>query len=118
MVFWADADRARAWERLSPAEQEAAEEPLHAWYEANSAAGRIQSGEELAWPRDRITIAAAEGGPLVEHAPESSPSVLSGVMAVEVESTEAAVEMARSWPDLRAPGDRIDLIPIRNYDET
>lgn len=118
MVIWADTDRAGEWNQLSSEEQGQAALPIHDWYETHSAEGRIQGGEELAWPRDRMSITKSADGPVLEHISDTSGTALSGVMTIEVESPEIAIEMAGSWPDLKAPGDRVDLIPIHTYDPT
>jgi hypothetical protein len=117
MVIWTDPERAAAWERLSDTEQAADARQVEEWYEAAAAGGLIQSGEELAWPRDRIAVRRGPTGPVAVHLAEPDASVLGGVMVVEVDRTEAAIELARGWPDLRAAGDRIDLYPIRAYDQ-
>lgn len=117
MVLYVDVDRARAWEQLSPSEQEAEGAPLHGWYEENAAAGRIVSGQEAAWPRDHVLVRPTPAGPSVEYNGEASGRALSGVMVIEVDDAGTAIEMARTWPDLRHPGDQIELVPIRGYDD-
>lgn len=116
MVVWADRDRALAWEDMPPAEQDREAQPLHAWYETHAAAGRIETGIELAWPRDRMSASSTADGPVIEYAAAEGASVLSGVVTLDVESLDVARELLRTWPDLRAPGDRVDLIPIRSYE--
>ena len=117
MVIWADRDRANQWQMANAEQQDVEAVPLHDWYETHSAAERIRSGAEAAWPRDAIVVRASSSGPVVEYGGDADDSVLSGVMVIEVDSVETATDMARTWPDLRAPGDRIDLIPIRDYDQ-
>jgi hypothetical protein len=116
MFISADAGRAERWLGLSDEEKEAAEAPLREWFERHGAAGRIESGHETAFPRDVIAITVGEDGPVVSHDPEDGPALATGVLVLETESVEEAVEIASSWPDLVAPADRVTLIPIRGYD--
>ena len=99
---------------MSAAERERAEAPLHEWFERHSAAGHIESGHELAFPREAVAI-TRDGG-AVAREPLGPEAVLSGVLVLELETFAEAVELASTWPDLVAPADAVTVIPIHSYD--
>jgi hypothetical protein len=115
MLIAADAERSARWLDMSPDERAAAEAPLHQWFERHAAAGRIETGHELAYPREAVAI-TREGG-AVAREPVGPDAVLSGVLVLELESLADAVELASTWPDLVAPADVVTVIPIHSYEE-
>jgi hypothetical protein len=110
----ADAERARRWLSLPAAEREAQDATIRDWFERHAAAGVIESGHELAYPRDAITV---RGGRAVEiGGSEAGPALLSGVFVIETETREQAIELAAGWPELSAAGDAVTLYPVHTYD--
>ncbi len=115
MLIAADAERAARWAEMSVEQREQAEAPLHEWFERHSAAGRIEAGHELAYPREAVAI-TRDAGPAARE-PLGPEAVLSGVLVLELETLADAVELASTWPDLVGPADVVTVIPIHTYED-
>jgi len=116
MLIAADAERSALWLDMSPEERSEAETPLHEWFERHAAAGRIEAGHELAYPREAVAI-TRDAGPAARE-PLGPEAVLSGVLVLELETLADAVELASTWPDLVGAADVVTVIPIHSYEDT
>jgi hypothetical protein len=108
-VMFTDAgpERIADWETMTAAEMQADIARVIAWFRANDA--RIDGGEELGEP-SRARIVRKRGitdGPFVE-----TKEMLGGFIILEVDTEEAALEMARTWPGLVHDSDRVEVWPV------
>jgi hypothetical protein len=108
-MTYSSPDHVRSWLDRSPAERQAEVDEVVAWFRAQGALGRIVGGEELGWPKDARTVTSAgvTDGPFIE-----SKELLGGFIVVEVPDAATAIEMARSWPGLRVPGNAVEVRPV------
>ena len=68
---------------------------VSAWYEKWGATGRLEGGHQLQAPATAKTVRAAgvTDGPFIE-----TKEVLGGFSAIEADSIDEAVEIAKTWP--------------------
>ena len=95
-------------------------EEIFAWFGEHSQAGRIvDGGAELQPVSTATTLRGAEdGAPVVVDGPFSeSKEVVGGFAVVDVPDLDAAIELARSWPSLRYPGNSVEVRPIVDHSQ-
>ncbi len=114
LMNWVDPEDARAWEAMTPAEQEEDVNRVRAWF------GRfrehIAGGEELDEPRTVKTLRPGrqgEGvvvtdGPYVE-----TKEILGGFVIIEAADMDAALAIASEWPSLATqPNATVHVQPV------
>jgi hypothetical protein len=97
------------WEGLSDAEREF--DKLLEWWTDLRARGVITGGARLSGPSTATTISWSERTPIVTDGPHiEAKEAVGGFALLEVDSREAAVEVAKSWPAPR--GIRLEVRPV------
>jgi hypothetical protein len=89
------------WNALPPAEEEDLMKQVHAWFERWQPTGKIaDEGVELRHRRTARTIRKGpDGGIIVTDGPYLElKEVIGGVLILEADSIEEAVEVACTWP--------------------
>jgi hypothetical protein len=109
LMTYSSPEHVQSWVDRSPAERQAEVDEVVAWFRSQGALGRIVGGEELGWPDDARTVTAAgvTDGPFVE-----TKEQLGGFIVLDVPDEATAIEVARSWPPLRSPGNAVEVRPI------
>lgn len=109
MLTYTSEEGAAHYEAETPREQAAGRELHTDWFGAHAAS--IVGGHELSWPRVGGTIRES-GKPRVLDGPfVESKEMLGGVIILEADSLEAALNIAATWPSLEIyPGSRVDVI--------
>jgi hypothetical protein len=95
-------------------------EEIFAWFEEHSRAGRFAGGgAELQPVTTATTVRGSDtGSPVVTDGPfAESKEVVGGFTIIDVPDLDAALEMARSWPSLRYPGNSVEVRPIVDHGE-
>jgi hypothetical protein len=114
MFTYTDPDDAAAWERMTPAEQEAEVDRHRAWFARYR--DRVQGGEELDFPPTVKTLrpgphgagAVVTDGPFVE-----TKEILGGFVILEAADLDVAVAMAAEWPSLSSmPNATVQVQPV------
>ena len=96
--------------KLSPEEYQAWSSEIFAWYEKESASGRLpDGGAQLQGPETARTIRAGgvTDGPFIE-----SKEVLGGYSILETGTYDEAVEVAQTWPGVDRGLISIELRPV------
>lgn len=109
MLTYSSKEGAAAWEGQSPEDQAAGRVAHAEWFAANSSI--IRGGHELSWPR-RGGVIHHKGQPKVLDGPfVESKEVLGGVIVLDAESLEQALDIASTWPSFDLyPGTRVEVI--------
>ena len=83
------------------------------WFETHASVF-VDSGAELQGPETATTVRSGENGsPVVVDGPYSeAKEAIGGFSVIDVESLDAALELARSWPSLGFPGIAVEVRPI------
>lgn len=109
MLTYVSEDGARLYEAQSADDQAAGRDQHTEWFTTHAA--RIRGGHELAWPPVAGVVRAQHqpqvlDGPFVE-----SKEILGGVIVLEADSLDQALEIAAGWPSLEIyPGARVDVM--------
>ena len=103
--------------QVDPEEAKASSEEVLAWFGEHHAAGRIaDGGAELQPVTTATTVKSGDHGPVVVDGPFSeSKEVVGGFTIIDVPDLDAALAMARSWPQLRFPGVSVEVRPIVDH---
>ena len=111
MLTYSSEEGAAHYEAQSPDEQAADRQRHTDWFVKYGDA--IKGGHELSWPRIGGTIAEM-GKPKVLDGPfVESKEMLGGVIILEADSLEAAMDIAATWPSLEIyPGSKVDVIAV------
>jgi hypothetical protein len=83
---------------------------IGAWYEKQGSTGKIaDAGHQLDWPHKARTVRAGgvTDGPFIE-----AKEVLAGYTLLETDTTDEAVEMAKSWPGVDRGWIVIEIRPV------
>ncbi|MBV8195482.1 MAG: hypothetical protein JOY80_08125 [Candidatus Dormibacteraeota bacterium] len=97
------------YDAMTAADQQAMLAQVGAWWEQNTAAGKLKSGDQLQPPRTATTVRhrGAEreisDGPFIE-----AKEQVGGFAIVEVASLDEALELAKSWP----AGGAVEVRPV------
>jgi hypothetical protein len=102
-----------AWRALPPEELEATIRRVGDWYQKTAQAGVIQYGARLDTKAKARTVRLGAPGARTEPAVSAGPSFtgaenVGGFIVVNVESEEAAVGLAASWPG----GGAVEVRPL------
>lgn len=109
MLTYFTRESAAHWEQLDEAGRQAEVDEHIAWFGRHGA--KITGGEELAWPRKTAAIRAGSG-PVVTDGPYlETKEVLGGLIVLECDSFDEAVEIARGWPSLKYDGALVEVVP-------
>jgi hypothetical protein len=95
---------------LPEAERDGWMKEVMAWYEKTGASGKLpDSGHQLTGPAEARTVRAAgvTDGPFIE-----AKEVLGGYSVLEADTTEEAVEIARTWPGVDRGWITIEVRPV------
>jgi hypothetical protein len=90
-----------AWESLS--DEQRNYEGIMRWWAEHGAAGKVRDGQELHPPRTATTV-SWDDGPFLE-----SKESIGGYGVFEVADLDAAIEIAKGWPD---PGHKVEIRPV------
>jgi len=95
-------------------EQDAGMAEVWAWFEKWQAAGKIaDGGAELDHVEKSKTIRQKKGKTVVTDGPYLElKEVVGGVVILEAESIDDAVEVASTWPGLHHPGVSVEVRPV------
>lgn len=109
MLTYTSEAGAAHYEAETPDERAAGRQRHTEWFTDHAAL--IRGGHELSWPRVGGTI-RQPGKPKVLDGPfVESKEMLGGVIVLEAESLEAALDVAATWPSLEIyPESRVDVI--------
>jgi hypothetical protein len=87
------------WDKMTPAQVEAAMGGAGEWFERYSRAGKIVGGEQLQGYKTVATVQSDNGRRVVTDGPFiESKEVIGGFAIVDVKDRDEAVEMAKAWP--------------------
>src|ERR1700689_816230 len=80
-----------------------------AWYEKWGATGRLDGGHQLQGPASAKTIrsGAVTDGPFIE-----TKEVLGGFSAIEADTIDEAVEIAKTWPGVDRGWITVEVRPV------
>lgn len=109
MLTYSSQEGAEFWEAQSADEQAAGRQQHTDWFTAN--AEHLRGGHELSWPR-QAGVVRESGRPKVLDGPfVESKEVLGGVIVLEAQDLETALQIAATWPSLELyPGARVEVI--------
>jgi len=112
LLFTSRADD--TWQRLPEDRQATIHGEIMTWWQKHEANGVIVGGERLQAGTTATTYRVGDDlsvqtidGPYAEAKEE-----VSGFGLIEVESLDAALELARSWPALCVPGEGVEVRPV------
>jgi hypothetical protein len=100
---------ARQWETLDEADQQAEIDEHISWFAQHGA--KVTGGEELAWPRQTAAIRAGSGPVVMDGPYLESKEILGGLIVLEAESFEEAIDIAAGWPSLKNDGALVEVVP-------
>ena len=113
MLTYTHPDRVREWEEMTPEEQQAYVAEHETWFAEHGDV--LAGGEELAYPGRAATIVGGRGEKLITDGPYTeTKDHLGGMIVLEVESFDRAVEVASSWPSLLREGNRVEILEGAN----
>ena len=113
LMFIETEEFAKEFAALGPGEQEEAYRRVYQWFEDHK--DKITDrGSKLQGPETATTVRSGENGsPVVVDGPYSeAKEAIGGFSVIDVESLDAALELARSWPSLGFPGIAVEVRPI------
>jgi hypothetical protein len=101
------------------AEEHAAHAPdegmdaVYAWFEQWGAKGKIaDGGAELQHSHTARTLRGSSDGPVVTDGPfVETKEVIGGVVMLECDSLDEAVDVAATWPELHRDGVSVEVRP-------
>jgi hypothetical protein len=102
------------WTALAPEEEQDLMMQVYAWYERWQPTGKIADGGAELQPRTtaRTVRKGPDGDPVVTDGPYLElKEVIGGVVILETDTIEEAVEMASTWP-LAAGMNAIEVRPV------
>ena len=82
------------------------------WFETN-AEHIVNDGAALQDPPTAKTVRSGTSGPVIVDGPFSeAKEVIGGFSIIEASDMDAAVALARTWPELVLPGKAVEVRPI------
>ncbi len=112
MLIFGDDD---AWYDDTQESRDAAYQAIFAWMEKWQAAGKIlDGGAELDTVRKAKTVARGpDGQPVVTDGPYLElKEVIGGMIMLNAENIDDAVNVASGWPGIVTYGDKIEVRPV------
>lgn len=85
---------------------------IYQWFQDHGASGEIvDGGAELHGVETATTVAAGDGGPVVDGPFSEAKEVIGGFTIIDVADLDAAVALAKTWPSLSLPGCSVEIRP-------
>ena len=105
-------------EAVPPERSEEVYGAVYKWFGEHAEAGRIADGGAELQPVTTATTVRGDddGNPVVVDGPFSeAKEVVGGFTIIDVPDLDAAIEMAKSWPNLEFPGVAVEIRPIVDH---
>ncbi|WP_243224987.1 YciI family protein [Microbacterium sp. CIAB417] len=102
---------------VSPERNEELLTEIYRWFETNAAV-IADGGAALQDPPTAKTVRAGDPSPVVVDGPFSeAKEVIGGFSIIDVPDMDAAVALARTWPELTLPGKAVEIRPMFEDEE-